>query len=249
MNKKVLVTAAAAALLVIAAPQPAAKAMTGIIPAIDQDSTNVVQVGGGRRGIRGGGRGSGGGRGGGEWLPRGPAIGSFRAFGGDRGGFLAPRPSPRIYGWSNGGSRSFGKPYIGGHRFRDNGVGRHVFRSDRPRGFARGFDGRKFFDGRKAVTDRKLFNHRKFDDGKFGFRKFDGDRKFDHRKFAHRKFDDDKFFHKRRHRALFFVAPLFAYDYGFNGYGCEWLRWKAIQTGSPYWWRRYEWCRNGWGWW
>jgi hypothetical protein len=41
---------------------------------------------------------------------------------------------------------------------------------------------------------------------------------------------------------------LFDYDYALNGYGCEWLRWKAIQTGSPYWWRRYDWCRNGWDW-
>jgi hypothetical protein len=101
------------------------------------------------------------------------------------------------------------------------------------------FTDRKVFEGGKDV------DRRKFDEGKFGFRKFDGDRKFTDRKF--RKFDDDKFFHDR-HRALFFVGPLFDYDYGFNGYGCEWLRWKAIQTGSPYWWRRYDWCRNGWRW-
>jgi hypothetical protein len=158
-------------------------------------------------------RGAGGGRafagsGGREWFfggggARGPDIGG--------GGFRA-QPSPRGYGWSDGGSRSFGKPHVGSHGFRFNGEKPDVFRGDHRRSWAHDFDG------------RKVFHHHKFD--------------------ADRKFDDDRFFHKRR-RTLFFVGPVFADD---NAYGCEWLRWNAIQTGSPYWWRRYEWCRNGWDW-
>lgn len=27
---------------------------------------------------------------------------------------------------------------------------------------------------------------------------------------------------------------------------CEWLRRRAVITGSPYWWRRYYRCRRGW---
>ena len=260
MNRKVLLTAAAAALLVIAMPRPAAKAMIPVGPLLDQDGATVVQVGkrGGGGGFRGGGR---------EWRfgggARAPSIGG--------GGFRA-LPAPRSYGWSGGRSRGFSRPYVGGHAFRDNG-GRHVFRGERPRSWARDFNGGrhffergKVFDHRKFDGDRKkFFAGRDFDDGKFRFRKFDdhrtkffADRKFDdgkfgfrkfddHRKkfFADRKFDDDRFFHKHR-RALFFVGPLFDFDNGYNG--CEWLRWKAIQTGSPYWWRRYEWCRNGWDW-
>jgi hypothetical protein len=31
--------------------------------------------------------------------------------------------------------------------------------------------------------------------------------------------------------------------YGYAGRSCAWLRAKAIQTGSRYWWRRYRECR------
>ena len=259
MNRKVLLTAAAAALLVIAVPRPAAKAMNPIGPAVDQAGAAVVQVrgrgGGGVHGFAGGG--------GREWRfggggARGPHIG---------GGGLRVHPGPRSYGWSGGGSRGLIKPYVGGHAFRDNGA-RGIFRGDRPRSWAHDFDGRKVFDHRKFDGDRKkFFTGRDFDNGKFGFRKFDGEgkkfftdhrfddgkfgfRKFgDHRRkfFADRRFDDDRFFHKHR-RALFFVGPFFGFDNDYNGFGCEWLKWKALQTGSPYWWRRYEWCRNGWDW-
>jgi hypothetical protein len=44
MNSKVLLLAAAAALLVLGAPKPAAKAMTAMIPTIDEDETGVAQV-------------------------------------------------------------------------------------------------------------------------------------------------------------------------------------------------------------
>jgi hypothetical protein len=44
----------------------------------------------------------------------------------------------------------------------------------------------------------------------------------------------------RFHRRVFIGAPVYAY-----AGGCAWLRHRALVTGSPYWWRRYRWCR-GW---
>lgn len=44
----------------------------------------------------------------------------------------------------------------------------------------------------------------------------------------------------RFHRRVFIGGPVYAY-----GGGCAWLRQRALVTGSPYWWRRYRWCR-GW---
>lgn len=35
-------------------------------------------------------------------------------------------------------------------------------------------------------------------------------------------------------------GPVIVTGYG----GCEWLRQRAIITGSPYWWRRYALCRG-----
>jgi hypothetical protein len=49
-------------------------------------------------------------------------------------------------------------------------------------------------------------------------------------------------FHHRRHHFYgprFYVAPV----YGYNS-GCRWLKRKALYTGSHYWWRRYQRCRN-----
>jgi hypothetical protein len=31
------------------------------------------------------------------------------------------------------------------------------------------------------------------------------------------------------------------YGYGYNS-SCRWLKRKAIHTGSPYWWKRYQYC-------
>lgn len=52
--------------------------------------------------------------------------------------------------------------------------------------------------------------------------------------------------HGRRFRGGYFAAaPYFYgnsyYDYGYSG-GCGWLYRRAVETGSPYWWRRYEDC-------
>jgi hypothetical protein len=56
--------------------------------------------------------------------------------------------------------------------------------------------------------------------------------------------------HHHRHyyqRRFFIGAPL---AFGFYGYAyysgsCRWLRSRALYTGSPYWWDRYEACING----
>jgi len=55
---------------------------------------------------------------------------------------------------------------------------------------------------------------------------------FDHNNFRH--------FHNRR----FFVGNAFFFGgYPYYGYGnCYWLKRRAIITGSPYWWSRYEDC-------
>jgi hypothetical protein len=82
--------------------------------------------------------------------------------------------------------------------------------------------------------------HRSRDDGRH-FRSDDGRRAFredgrDRREFFrhHRRDDRDRWFG--------FGRPyLFDDDYG----DCGWLRRRAIETGSSYWWRRYRECRGG----
>ena len=34
------------------------------------------------------------------------------------------------------------------------------------------------------------------------------------------------------------------YGYSTYGGGCEWIRQRALVTGSPYWWSRYRACRG-----
>jgi hypothetical protein len=53
--------------------------------------------------------------------------------------------------------------------------------------------------------------------------------------------------HRRFHRHIFIGAP-FVYGGYYYGYGdCYWLRRRAIATGSPYWWNRYNACLYGYG--
>ena len=47
-------------------------------------------------------------------------------------------------------------------------------------------------------------------------------------------------FHHRRGFGVI-VGDYYDGDYGYYG-GCEWLRARAEETGSGYWWRRYEDC-------
>ncbi|HJU29938.1 MAG TPA: hypothetical protein VJ740_00720 [Hyphomicrobiaceae bacterium] len=68
---------------------------------------------------------------------------------------------------------------------------------------------------------------------------------------GHRHFAGRHYWPRRHVRRGFFVGvPLLAYgaySYGYGGYygygGCRWLKLRALETGSPYWWRRYEACR------
>ena len=59
--------------------------------------------------------------------------------------------------------------------------------------------------------------------------------------FVHR-FHRPVFFHPFRRRV--FVRRAFFVGAPFYGYyaGCGWLRYRALVTGSPYWWQRYRWC-------
>jgi hypothetical protein len=47
--------------------------------------------------------------------------------------------------------------------------------------------------------------------------------------------------HFRHHRRFAFVG---VYPYAYDG-DCYWLRRRALNTGSSYWWRRYYACRHG----
>jgi hypothetical protein len=44
-----------------------------------------------------------------------------------------------------------------------------------------------------------------------------------------------------------YAAPIGAYGYYAYGDGCEWLRQRALYSGSAYWWDRYNSCIYGYG--
>jgi hypothetical protein len=60
------------------------------------------------------------------------------------------------------------------------------------------------------------------------------------------KFYGNKFAFRHRHRFIGVGVPL-AYGYGYYGYtsSCYWLRRRALDTGSGYWWNRYYACLDG----
>jgi hypothetical protein len=79
--------------------------------------------------------------------------------------------------------------------------------------------------------------------GHFAARSFGGTRFMGRSSFAgigHR--------HRHRHigRGFAIGVPLAygAYAYSYGG-GCSWLRYRALETGSRYWWSRYYDCVNG----
>jgi hypothetical protein len=219
-----------------------------------------VRDGGGR--FMGGGGGGGGGRsfgggGGGGFSGRsgggGFSGGGGRSFGG--GG-----------GFSGGGARSFNSG--GGTRsFNGSGSG-----SNGGRSFGGGFSGGNRFSGGSAVTRRDngggAFVRRGGDgrpnrtfvfQGGDGQRRFgsagDGSRRFwkgDGKRWAGNDYDRG---HKGRHhhrRHRYFARSLFLYpgyyDWGYDTasyeYDCEWLRQRALYTGSRYWWWRYQVCSD-----
>jgi hypothetical protein len=51
---------------------------------------------------------------------------------------------------------------------------------------------------------------------------------------------------RHRHFRRGFVGVPLAYGaYAYGGGGCAWLRYRALDTGSRYWWSRYYDCVNG----
>ena len=58
----------------------------------------------------------------------------------------------------------------------------------------------------------------------------------------------DRHEHHRRGSRFFFASVPYYYgyydDHGYGGDDCGWLYRRAIQTGSPYWWQRYQVCEG-----
>jgi hypothetical protein len=184
-------------------------------------------AGGGMRSFGNGGRGFGGGGGGGGFrsFDRGPRIGG----GGGGGGFRGFDRGPRNFGGASSAFRRHGdggytrRPWVGGdgdRRFRPRGDWKPGGWKPGPGGWKPGHGG-----GRPGHGG-----------GKPGGWK-PGDWK--HGNWKHRPH------HIRRHgRHIYWGSGLDFYYYDGYYYGnCEWLRERAIYTGSRYWWRRYELCR------
>lgn len=62
---------------------------------------------------------------------------------------------------------------------------------------------------------------------------------------GHRFHGGGGFHHRRHFRHHRFWGPR-VHFYGGGRGGCYWLKERALDTGSRYWWRRYQACRNGW---
>jgi hypothetical protein len=93
--------------------------------------------------------------------------------------------------------------------------------------------GPKFYGGAKFYGGPKFYGGSKFSGGP----KFYGGGKHHHRhKFA------------RHHKYRFVGVPLAYYGYSNYAYldnSCYWLRRRALDTGSSYWWNRYYACIDG----
>jgi hypothetical protein len=180
------------------------------------DGAIILARGGGGGGGGGGGHGGGwGGGGGGHTTFRGSVTSHGGGWGGSGGG--------RGGGWGGGaghpsamvrgGGNFTGRAYSGPRSYASRDFGRAG-----PRG------------GRFERGDR----------GRFVERHNRGER-FEHRRFAERRHDFDRFHH--RHRV--FVNGVWVWDWWPDYYtynDCWWLRRQALITGSPYWWRRYNYC-------
>ena len=78
------------------------------------------------------------------------------------------------------------------------------------------------------------------DHGRFVERNDRSDR-FDHRRFSERDHDFDRF--HNRHRVFRNGVWVWAYGPDYYSYNdCWWVRERALATGSPYWWSRYNYC-------
>ena len=69
------------------------------------------------------------------------------------------------------------------------------------------------------------------------------------RRYVHRGWVGPRYRHSRRWRgpgfAVYAGVPFVGSSY-YYGNSCHWLKRRAINTGSRYWWRRYNACRYGW---
>ncbi len=123
------------------------------------------------------------------------------------------------------------------------GVSQSVEVGRRFGGGGRGFGMRSFGGG-------KSFG-RSFGGKSFGHRRFGGFRggNFNRHAFRGGKHWGGGRFHRHRrfwYGSAFAAVPYYYYnDYGYGS--CYYLKRRAIRTGSPYWWRRYEDCKYGYG--
>jgi hypothetical protein len=243
MFRKIMIAAPLASAIAWGAPAVYEAAQAAqISPASGAVSTLLVQP------IRdfprggGGGFGRGGGGSGGGMRSFGGG-GGMRNFGGGGGGIRSFDGGGRMRGGSFGGMRGIdrgprGGSFGGGERFRTLGPIR--------RGNGPGFAGRRFDGGSSAFIrrgDGDRGNSRRQWAG-------NGDRPRWHPGKRHGWKHGHKGDWRHKHRVRRFGRHIFwgpSVDfYYYDGYyygNCEWLRERAVYTGSHYWWRRYELCR------
>lgn len=145
-------------------------------------------------------------------------------------------------GGGGGGGGGAGSGGGGGHISAGGGGGGPATASGGPRGGGPGMGGGPRAGGHamnEGGGSREFNREGSRDHGDRG-RFVEGDR--DHRH-AERGHDHDHDFDNRgRHRVFRNGVWVWVYgpDYSYND--CGWLRVRALDTGSPYWWNRYHYC-------
>ena len=92
----------------------------------------------------------------------------------------------------------------------------------------------------EAVSSRR---RRAFRGRSFSGRSFAGARFVGRPNFAYGGYG--RYRHRHIGRAFAVGVPLAYGAYAYGGGGCAWLRYRALDTGSRYWWSRYYDCVNG----
>ena len=242
MLRKMVMTASIAGAFALYAPASHHSADAAALTPLHGDGpaplAELVRDGGGGGGFSRGGGGGGFGRGGGGGGP------SFRSGGGGGGG-----PVFRGGGSGFGG----GGPALRGD-FRSRGFGSPSFRSGMG---SRRFDGGNpgAFEGRPRgpIIGGPGYTRRSIGGGDGYRRGFVGGGDYIRRPGGKQAWrgDWDRNHHRKRHRrfgrSIYFGGPLFYSGYGY-GYGyddCDWLRYRALDTASSYWWERYRQCQDG----
>jgi hypothetical protein len=187
-------------------------------PALDPASTSLVQLVGRR--------------GGGGPVFRGGGGGGGRSWGGGGGGGRSWSGGGRS--WSGGGGGGFSRP---SYRSSGGGSDRFVGRSS-----ARRFGG----DGSGSRWRAGDIGSRDYI--RRGPRFVGGDRRRDFDR-GHFRRGHHAHWKRRHHRRFYpwYYSGLGFYSSGLYDYGydCEYLRDRAVATGSVYWWRRYRACEYG----